>query len=85
VISVTFRYQMVVSGPLPHTTVATIRDRFRPDRIVAGPDSTVVTGTAIDQPALRALAGLVWDTGGQILSLDTEGGAITAASEGAST
>jgi hypothetical protein len=69
---VTLHYRMVVSGPLPHTTVATIHARFRPDQIVAGPESTVVTGTAIDQPALRALVGLVWDTGGQILSLDTE-------------
>ena len=79
----TLRYRMVVSGPLPHTTVATIRARFRPDQIVAGPDSTVVTGTAIDQPALRALAGLVWDTGGQILSLDTEPETPPPPSEGA--
>lgn len=68
----TLLYRMVVSGPLPNTTVATIHARFRPDQIVAGPESTVATGTAIDQPALRALVGLVWDTGGQILSLDTE-------------
>ena len=83
VISVTLRYRMVVSGPLPHTTAATIQARFRPDQIAAGRDSTVVSGTAIDQPALRALAGLVWDTGGQILSLDTETETTTPPPEGA--
>ncbi len=80
--SVTVRYRMVVSGPLPHTTVATIHARFRPDHIVAGLDSTEVTGMAIDQPALRALVGLVWDTGGQILSLDTEPETTPPPSEG---
>ena len=83
VIGVTFRYRMVVSGPLPQTTVATIHARFRPDQIAPERDSTVVTGTAIDQPALRALAGLIWDTGGQILSLDTETDTTTPPPQGA--
>ena len=47
------------------------------------PDSTVVTGTAIDQPSLRALVGLVWDTGGLILSLDTEPETSSPTTEGA--
>jgi hypothetical protein len=81
--NVTLRYRLVVSGPLPHTTVATIHARFKPDHIVAGLNSTEVTGMAIDQPALRALAGLVWDTGGQILSFDTEPETTPSNSEGA--
>ena len=36
------------------------------------PASTAVTVTALDQSALRALLGLVWDTGDRLLSLDIE-------------
>ncbi len=57
--------------------------RFKPDHIDALPDSTVVIGTAIDQPSLRALVGLVWDTGGLILSLDTEPETSSPTTEGA--
>lgn len=85
VIGVTLRYRMVVFGPLLQTTVATIHARFRPDQFARGRNSTVATGTAIDQPALRALAGLVWDTGAQILSLDTETDTTNPPTQGAPT
>ena len=66
----TFKFRLVVSGRLPQTTVKLLQTRFGVVDLVAGRDSTTVIGIVDDQPALRALLSLIWDTGGSVLSLD---------------
>lgn len=68
----TTRYRLRLSGPLPQTTAELLRSRFHVAELVTGRASTTVTGTVVDQPALRALLGLVWDTGSTVVSLHTE-------------
>jgi len=82
VTSVTIRYRLVISGSLPVTTLELLQSRFSPDHVETVPASTAVTVTVIDQPALQALLGLIWNTGGQLLSLDTEPGTPTRPSKG---
>ena len=72
VTSVTIRYRLVISGSLPRTTRDLLDSRFRPDQVETVPASTAVTVTVVDQPALRALLGLIWDTGRQVVSVRTE-------------
>lgn len=68
----TLRFRLVISGPLPGTTLELLQSRFHTDDVTKESTSTELTGTVSDQPALRALLGLIWDTGGQVLSLETE-------------
>jgi len=72
VIDVTLHYRLMISGSLPQISVELLRSRFEPDNITVGPACTAVTGTVLDQPELRALLALLWDTGGRLLSLNTE-------------
>jgi hypothetical protein len=71
---VTLHYRLVLSGLLPQTTVKLLHARFGIVDLVAGRASTTVIGIVDDQPALRALLSLIWDTGGTVLSLDTSVG-----------
>ena len=73
----TLRYELRIAGPLPATAAALIRSRFGELSVRPGPPPTVLTGTVADQAALRALLGLVWDTGAcvQSVTLEPDGGA----------
>jgi hypothetical protein len=68
----TSRFEVHVSGRLPQTLAETIGTRFGPVTIRRQPTSTVLTGHVCDQAALRALLGLIWDTGGSLLSVNLE-------------
>ena len=74
-----FRFEVHVTGRLPQALTETIGTRF--GRVAMGewPNSTVLKGSIADQAALRALLGLIWDTGGSVLSvtLDPETGSGT--------
>lgn len=82
VVSVTMRYRLVLRGSLPRTTLELLRSRFGSAYVRTGVAATTVTVTVIDEPALQALLRLIWDTGGQLLSLDTEPETIPPPSEG---
>ena len=66
--------RLVLSGLLPLTTVKLLHTRFGVVDLIGGGASTTVTGIVDDQPALRALLSLIWDTGGSVISLDTSVG-----------
>ncbi len=65
-------FRLRISGPLPQTAVTLLHDRFHVDVIRVLPLATCVIGTVVDQPELRALLNLIWDTGGRLTYLDTE-------------
>ena len=65
-------FRLRISGPLPRTAAALLSDRFQIDDIRILPVATHITGTVVDQPELRALLSLVWDTGGRLTYLDLE-------------
>ena len=77
-------FRLRISGPLPRTAVALLAERFQIDEIRVLPVATCITGLVVDQPELRALLSLVWDTGGQLTYLDLEATTRTTTHEGAS-
>jgi hypothetical protein len=67
---VTLRYELILAGALPRPVAEVIRSRFGEVVLRSERDATVMTGDIVDQPALRALLSLVWDTGGHVMSLE---------------
>ena len=65
-------YRLVISGSVPQAATELVRSRFDVTECTVAPASTVLTGRLADQPALRALLTLISDTGGRVVSLDTE-------------
>ena len=59
-------YRLVLSGPLPQAIVKLFHTRFGIVDLVPDRTSTTPTGIVNDQPALRALLGRIWDTGGTV-------------------
>jgi hypothetical protein len=65
----TTRYRVRLLGRLPQSAAETIRGRFGDVGVGGDQRITVLSGTVPDQSALRALLGLIWDTGATVLSL----------------
>ena len=65
----TSRFEVRVTGRLPHAVSEAIVTRFGGVAMRQRPTSTVLTGSVADQAALRSLLGLIWDTGGSVLSV----------------
>ena len=62
----TLHYRLALSGPLPQAIAKPFHTRFGIVDLVADRASTILTGIVNDQPALRALLGRIWDTGGTV-------------------
>jgi hypothetical protein len=63
------RFEVPVDGPLPRMVRSTVRLRFADVHVHRGTHTTVLKGTIVDQPAIRALLGMIWDAGGSICLL----------------
>ena len=62
-------YHIEFSGPLPVGLIEEIAGRFAPaDVRLMGDDVSIHTG-GLDQSALRALLGLIWDVGAELNSI----------------
>lgn len=62
-------YRIEFSGPLPVGLIEEITGRFAPvDVRLVGHNVSIRTG-GLDQSALRALLGLIWDVGGELGSI----------------
>ena len=68
----TSRFELQVAGRLPRALTEAIGARFGEVAMRTQPNSTVLAGSVADQAALRSLLGLIWDTGGQVVSVQTE-------------
>ena len=68
----TLRYRLRIFGSLPGATLEALRNRFRIDGVSVEPISTVLSGQLFDQPALRSLLILIWDSGAGVKSLEIE-------------
>lgn len=77
-------FRLRISGSLPRTAAVLLSDRFQIDEIRILPFATSITGAVVDQPELRALLGLLWDTGGHLTYLDLNATTRSATDEGAS-
>jgi hypothetical protein len=75
----TSRFEVHMTGRLPQALTEVIGTRFGRVAMREQPKSTVLSGNVADQAALRSLLGLIWDTGGSILSvtLDPDTGPAT--------
>ena len=62
-------FEVRVSGRLPRTVSEAVSARWGELSTRNRSHSTVLTGTVVDQAALRALLDLIWDTGGSVLSV----------------
>jgi hypothetical protein len=62
------RYRVGLEPPLPDGLVAEIERRFGPVRATRG-RRVSLRGTLTDQAALRALLTLLWDVGGELVSV----------------
>jgi hypothetical protein len=69
----TSHYEVTVAGRLPEWTAGSIRARFGPVHVHPQGRTTAISGTVCDQSALRALLGLIWDTGATIVALSVDG------------
>jgi hypothetical protein len=56
-------YRLEIQGPLPSVAAEELRRRFGEFEVRALGDRTVVSGLTVDQAALRAVLGLLWDVG----------------------
>jgi hypothetical protein len=65
----TSRFEIQVTGRLPHALTQAISGRFGRVEIDGQANATVLNGRIADQAALRSLLGLIWDTGGSIHTL----------------
>jgi hypothetical protein len=66
-------YELHIANRPPRLVLDQIRSRFGEVAVRRDADRTVLTGTVIDQPALRALLTLVWDSGGDVLAVLVDG------------
>jgi len=71
----TSHYEVTVAGRLPEWTAGAIRARIGPVQVQPQGRTTAISGTVCDQSALRALLGLIWDTGATIVALSVDGSA----------
>jgi len=71
----TSRFEVHVTGRLPQTLTQAISARFGEIAMCKQPNTTVLSGNVADQAALRALLGLIWDTGGSVLTVTVHPGA----------
>lgn len=62
-------YRLDLSGPLPEGLIEEIPDRFDEAEIHVVGDGVSIRAGGLDQPALRALLGLLWDVGAQVRSI----------------
>ena len=60
-------YRLEIRGRLPGVAGEELRRRFGELEVRPLVDRTVVSGLTVDQAALRALLGLLWDIGGEVL------------------
>jgi hypothetical protein len=68
----TSRFEARVAGRLPQALTELIASRFGQVTTHRLPDSTVLNGNVADQAAVRALLGLIWDSGSSVLSFSVE-------------
>jgi hypothetical protein len=59
-------YQLEIRGGLPRGVREELRQRFGDLQVRSQGDRTVLSGLTVDQAALRALLGLLWDVGGEL-------------------
>ena len=59
-------YRLVIRGRLPSVAREELRRRFGEVEVHARGAGTVVSGLTVDQSALRAALGLLWDVGCEI-------------------
>ena len=69
----TTSYELHLASRPPRLVLDQIRTRFGEVGVRRDPDRTVLTGTVIDQSALRALLSLIWDGGGDVLAVLVDG------------
>lgn len=62
-------YRLDISGPLPKGLIEEIPDRFEKAEIHDVGDGVTIRACDLDQPALRALLGLLWDVGAHVRSI----------------
>ena len=68
----TSRFEVHVTGRLPRALAETIGSRYGQVGMREQPKVTVLSGRVPDQAALRSLRGLIWDSGGSVLSVSLD-------------
>jgi hypothetical protein len=64
---VVLTYRLEIRGRLPVVAGEELRRRFGELEVRLLVDRTVLSGLTVDQAALRAMLGLLWDIGGEVL------------------
>ena len=59
-------YHLEIRGAIPRGAREELRRRFGDLVVRSDGDRTVLSGITVDQAALRALLGLLWDVGGEL-------------------
>lgn len=59
-------YDVEIRGALPRAAREELRRRFGELVVRYEGDRTILTDVSVDQAALRALLGLLWDIGGEL-------------------
>jgi hypothetical protein len=59
-------YHLEIRGAIPRGAHQELRRRFGDVVMRSDGDRTVLSGITVDQAALRALLGLLWDVGGEL-------------------
>lgn len=59
-------YELEIRGKLPRGTNDELRQRFGDFLVRTEANRTVLSGILVDQAALRALLGMLWDVGSEI-------------------
>lgn len=59
-------YHLEIRGAIPRGAREELRRRFGDVVMRSDGDRTVLSGLTVDQAALRALLGLLWDVGGEL-------------------
>ena len=68
----TLRYRLTIFGSLPRAALEALQNQFRIGGVSVERTFTVLSGQLSDQPALRSLLILIWDTGAGVKSLEIE-------------
>jgi hypothetical protein len=64
--AVELTYDLEIRGKLPRGTLDELRQRFGDLGVMTDANRTVLSGVIVDQAALRALLGLLWDVGSEV-------------------
>jgi hypothetical protein len=59
-------YDLEIRGKLPRGAHDELRQRFGDFLVQTDANRTVLSGVIVDQAALRALLGLLWDVGSEV-------------------